>query len=416
MSELDAYRSQGFSVASDATAKVIWPRARKNISVEIVDAMTLAETRESWADLLARADAPNVFMNPALVQAAAQSDSTTQHRTLMAWRLIDGHRQLAGIWAFAIRRPRKSPLPIRVLVSPTCDHCYLATPVVDRDGAEETLDAMLDGIVEDRRLPKILALDMVAADVPTTDALMRVLARRNSPPCVFGQSRRPKLESALDGGAYLANALSASTRKKLRQHRRKLADKGALTFEIASTADAVSRALEKFLAMEAAGWKGRQGTALLDNTADAAFARGAVNALAEAGCASIHSLYLDGRPVSMQVVMRSDAASFTWKTTYDEAYQEFSPGMLLLEDYTAAFLQDKSIAFVDSCSFDDGGFMSAWTERQAVADLWIDARRGGSLMFRIMCGLQQRHRKARDVVKNLYLAWQKSNWSKSRKR
>ena len=63
--------------------------------------------------------------------------------------------------------------------------------------------------------------------------------------------------------------------------------------------------------------------------------------------------------------------------------------MLLLEDYTAAFLQDKSIAFVDSCSFDDSGFMSAWSERQPVADLWIDARRGGSLTFRVLCGLQR---------------------------
>jgi CelD/BcsL family acetyltransferase involved in cellulose biosynthesis len=210
--------------------------------------------------------------------------------------------------------------------------------------------------------------------------------------------------------------VSASTRKKLRQHRRKLAEKGALTSVVVSEPDAVRWALDEFLSMELAGWKGRQGTALLNSNADAAFMRSAVGALADAGGASIHSLYLDTRPVSMQIVVRSGAAAFTWKTTYNEAFQDYSPGMLLLEDYTSAFLQDKSIAFVDSCSFDDSGFMSAWTERQPVVDLWIDTRRGGSPMFRALCLLQQNYREARSTAKRLYLAWRKSNWSKSRKR
>ena len=105
--------------------------------------------------------------------------------------------------------------------------------------------------------------------------------------------------------------------------------------------------------MEASGWKGRQGTALASNETDAAFMRGAIAALAERGCATVHSIHLDGKPVSMQIVVRAGAAAFTWKTAYDEAFHDFSPGMLLLEDYTAAFLADKTIAFVDSCSFDD---------------------------------------------------------------
>jgi CelD/BcsL family acetyltransferase involved in cellulose biosynthesis len=178
----------------------------------------------------------------------------------------------------------------------------------------------------------------------------------------------------------------------------------------------VRQALEEFLAMEASGWKGREGTALLSDGADAAFMRGAVDALADFGCASIHSLYLDGKPVSMQIVGRAGAAAFTWKTAYDETYRDFSPGTLLLEDYTAAFLADESIAFVDSCSFDDSGFMSAWTERQPVADLWFDVRRGGSLSFRVMSAAQQSYRLLRAVAKHAYLAWQKFDWQKPFKR
>jgi hypothetical protein len=82
--------------------------------------------------------------------------------------------------------------------------------------------------------------------------------------------------------------------------------------------------------------------------------------------------------------------------------------MLLFEDYTAAFLADKSIDFVDSCSFDDTGFMSAWQERMEIADLWIDVRRGGSLEFRALSGLQKSYREARAAAKTVYLQWRKS--------
>jgi hypothetical protein len=349
-----------------------------------------------------------VFMDPALVRAAAEIDPSAEHRALLAWKSIDGRRQLVGIWSFGVGHARKSVLPFRILTIPAYVHSYLATPVIDRDCLDDTLHAMLDCIADDPQLPKIIALDAMGTDGPTYEALMRVLAHRGNAPCILEQFRRPKLASDLDAKTYLAEALSASTRKKLRQHRRKLSERGAVTFVVAAEPAAVRQALEEFLAMEAKGWKGQQGTALLNDGADAAFMRGAVGALAELGCASIHSLYLDGKPVSMQIVARSGAAAFTWKTAYDETFRDFSPGMLLLEDYTAAFLADKSIAFVDSCSLDDSGFMSAWRERQPVADLWIDARRGGSLTFRVLSSIQKSYRDLRAAGKSAYVNARKS--------
>jgi CelD/BcsL family acetyltransferase involved in cellulose biosynthesis len=270
---------------------------------------------------------------------------------------------------------------------------------------------MLDALAADSKLPKIAALDAMSVDSLTMEALVRVLAARGSTPCMLEQFHRPKLASELDGKSYLEKALSSSSRKKLRQHRRRLAEKGALTTVIATEPEAVGRALEDFMQMEASGWKGRQGTALLCDAGNAAFMRKAIVRMAELCCASIHALYLDGRPVSMQIVVRAGAAAYTWKTAYDEQFHDFSPGMLLLEDYTTAFLADKSIAYVDSCAHDDSGYMSAWIERQSVADLWIDARRGGSLAFRILSGLQKRYRELRALTKSTYLAlqvWRKS--------
>jgi CelD/BcsL family acetyltransferase involved in cellulose biosynthesis len=403
-------------MAPAVRAGAILQRASQNsaIETEIADAVQLASLRAAWNDLLTRADAPNVFMDPALVAVAAAIEPDARHRALLAWRSAGGQRQLVGVWSVAVGRARRSMLPLRVLTIPPYVHGYLATPVVDRDSLDETIDAMLDCIAADSQMPKIVALDTMGAEGPTYDALMRVLERRGSAACVFEAAQRPKLASTLDGKAYLEKALSSSSRKKIRQHRRKLSEKGALTSVVASEPAAVRAALDQFLTMEASGWKGREGTALLSDEAEAAFMRGAIAALAEHGCASLHSLYLDGKPVSMQIVVRAGAAAFTWKTAYDETLRDFSPGMLLFEDYTTAFLADKSIAFVDSCSYDDSGYMAAWGERQAVADLWIDARRGGSLEFRALSGLQKSYRNARAAAKAAYLTWRESR-SRSRK-
>jgi CelD/BcsL family acetyltransferase involved in cellulose biosynthesis len=372
------------------------------VDVEIADAVRLAAIRPHWNDLLARAAELNVFMDPAVVQAAAEAGSGEHIRTLLAWKTVEGRKSLVGIWAFAVGRPGKSPLPVRVLKAPHHAHGHLATPIIDRTCIGATLEAMLDTLADDARLPKIVALEAMGTEGPIMDALARVLAARNSTPCIFERLHRPKLVAGLDGKSYLEKSLSSGSRKKLRQHRRRLAERGSLSSVIASEPAAVRSAIEEFLTLEASGWKGRQGTALLCDRRDAAFMRAAVVALAELGNASIHALYLDRQPVSMQIIVRCGATAFTWKTAYDEQFQDVSPGMLLLEDYTSALLADASIASVDSCAYDDSSFMSAWTERQPVADLWIDVRRGGSLGFKLLSNLQRNYRSMRATAKDRF--------------
>jgi CelD/BcsL family acetyltransferase involved in cellulose biosynthesis len=413
MSDIQASRTDDIpAAATAATAE----HAKPAITVDIVDAVRLPDLRTPWTDLLSRADTQNVFMDPSLLDVAAATDPSGGQRALLAWKTADGVKRLVGLWGFAVGRPRWSALPIRALIIPAYTHGYLATPVIDCDCLDETIEAMLDAVAADRQLPKIVALDTLGTDGATYDALIRVLARRGTAPRVFEHMQRPRLSSDLDGKAYLEKAVSSSTRKKLRQYRRRLAEQGAVTSTIVTEPDAVRRAVDQFLAIEASGWKGRNGTALQCNDAEAAFMRGAIVALAERGNAAIHAISVDAKPVSMQIVARAGDVAFTWKTAYDEAYQDYSPGMLLLEDYTTAFLADRSIAFVDSCSFDDSGFMSAWTERRPVANVWIDARRGGSAAFQMLGGLQLIYRNVRNTAKSLYHAWKARGLRQPRKR
>ena len=379
------------------------------ISVESAGCDGLGQIEAEWRDLIARAHEPNVFMDPALVRIAGLGLSDERCVTLLAWQSNTHEKRLVGLWAFSVGRLRRSAVPVRVLQAPVAPHAYLATPVVDRAVADSALNAMLDFIVLDRTLPKLIVADPIRTDGPTMQALNRVLDARSSSAFTMTQVQRPILASSLDGKQYFEKAQSSSSRKKLRQHRRRLEETGKLDVTVADAPDAVDAAFDEFLQLEAAGWKGQNATALLSDPADATFARQMIAALAKRGNAAIHSLRRDGRPVSMQIVLRAGSVAFTWKTAYDEALRDFSPGMLLLEDYTKAFLSDRSIAWVDSCAIDDTSYMSAWMERQTIAQVWINARPGRSVRFQALCQVQKSFLRLRSVAKAGYLSW-RAKW------
>ena len=372
---------------------------KSDVFVERASATRLAAVCRPWRDLVARALEPNVFMDPAVLSAAMSVSQGRKIVVLLAWDSAHPNDRLLGVWSFAVGR---ALLPVKVLIAPAVPHAYLAHPVIDAGAADAVLHAMLDVIARSADLPKIIALNAMHSDGATMAALDRVMAQRGAPRHVFATRQRPVLLPGCDGKSYFEAALSASSRKKLRQHRRRLAEQGDLQLRtFAATAD-ILLALDDFLALEAAGWKGRAGDALACSAADAAFARAMLAALAHQRAVTIFGLYLGDKPVSMQIVLRSGAVAYTWKTAYDEAYHDFSPGMLLLEDYTAAFLAENDLARVDSCSFDDSGFMAAWRDRETIADLWLSTGRGASSRFELLALMQAKACSARGHVKSLY--------------
>jgi len=369
------------------------------VSVEVRDGAALNDLDDAWRDLLARADEPNVFMAPRLLRHAAESGLRVV--ALLAWQQSGSERRLVGIWGFSVGRPRHAIMPLAALRAPAAEHAYLATPVIDRDCLDETLNAMFDAIAAAPDLPKAVMLNAMSAEGATAEALTRVLAERGSTFSRLKEAKRPKLVTGGDPNEYLTQSLSSSTRKKLRQYRRRLAERGELKSVVRSAPEDIQKAVDAFLQLEAEGWKGRRGTALLSSPSDAAFARSMLAAFARSGEAFIHALELDGRPVSMQVVLRAGPAAFTWKTAYDEALGDMSPGMLLFEDYTKSFLENGEIASVDSCAYDETSFMAGWQERQAVADMMICAKRGPSAAMLCAGCVNRQYRACRESAKQI---------------
>jgi CelD/BcsL family acetyltransferase involved in cellulose biosynthesis len=363
------------------------------VGVEIADAARFAELRQAWTDLTARAAEPNPFLDPGFVAAAAGEPDARRTPIVLAWQ---GQR-LVGVWAFVQGRPR-SGLPIGILSAPIHPTAADSTPVIDRDLVEPVLAAMVEAIEASPVLPKLVSLRFLNAGGPVMDALGRVMAARRSPSVVLAEAVRPRLTCSLDPKTYFAQAMSGSRRRKLGQLRRRLAGRGALELSVHRGAGPVAAALDRFLALEAAGWKGTIGHSLLRTALG--FTRTAVPALALHDGAEIWELSLDRQEVSMAIILRQSGGAFDWKIAYDERHADCSPGVLLAQDYTTEFLQNPAIAFADSCAADDTGLLGPlWTERHPMADMILDVRAGGSPAFTIWSALERCYRAARSSAK-----------------
>lgn len=354
------------------------------ISVEIATPERFLTIEREWRDLTARALAANVFMEPSVVAAAAHADAVTVH-VLLAWAGKEAGAAicLVGAWAFACRRPSSS-LPFTVLKSPVHGHAGLGIPVLDAGHAADVLSQMLDAIADEPDLPKLIEINSLDEAGGVGPIFAAALARRGARHICLEARRRPQL---IKGEAEAA-PLAPSRERALRQKRRRLGKRGQVTCTEHGELAEVHAALEEFLALEIAGWKGKaieRGHAIRRMPALETFFRTAIGGLAARDLVRIKALRCDGKPVAMQITVRSGSTAFTWKSAYDEDNRDCAPGILLLQDVTAALLADPSVSAVDSCNHRDDGYMAEfWSGRRPVLDMVLDVRRGTTPAFALL--------------------------------
>lgn len=404
-------------IAADAdVARIVLPAAASTgdeypatpeVFGEIADATRFRAVSAQWCMLVSRCAEPNPFMAPAVAEATAVATGMTPH-VLLAWKRAGaGAPELVGAWLLVENRP-SSRLPVRVLACPTNALTFLGTPVLDRTCMVEALAAMLDLVAASAHLPKVLCASDIAADGIVLPALRQALARLGTRPVEIERRARAKLDLSAEPSAAVDPAISRKHRSELRRRRRKLMEHGTLAHVSHRTPAEVGAALQEFLRLEATGWKGQSsqgGRAVLKAAPLAAFATRMIEGLAGDGCAGIDALRLDGRPIALNVWLRSGSGVFGWKMAYDEAYRRWSPGTLLLDDLVQSFAQDATIRFIDSCNRTDATALAhSWSGRRIVVDLIIDVRRGGSWHGRWVAATEYAYRQAKTYGREIYHA------------
>jgi CelD/BcsL family acetyltransferase involved in cellulose biosynthesis len=359
-----------------------------------------------WRELAERALEPNGYYLPSwelAVDTLASGRTGASALVARSYAAPDGARRLIGMMpVISMARAYKIPLPALVSAHP---YGTLCTPPLDRNAARQAVTGLLRAARETRA--RALILREIPLDGATMKTLREVMLQDGLHPRVLQSQLRASLDAAQEPEELLREALGHKKLKELRRQRHRLAEHGVVRFDVARTREQVAAALEIFLRLEASGWKGKRGTALIQDDGDAGFIRRATPALAETGQCEIVTLYAGDTPVAAGIVLRHQDRAFFFKLGIDERFAKFSPGVQLTLELTRHLCADPAIATADSTASADHPMINPiWRGRFAIGDVLIPLRKHdpvvpmiyGAMMLR--SGVRELAKRAVHVIRS----------------
>ena len=247
------------------------------------------------------------------------------------------------------------------------DNSFCGAPLV-RPGFEGAFwSALLDWADREAGTALFLHLTHLDEHGPLYGVLRQIAAGQDRPAAIVHREERAMLASGLTAEAYLEASLSGKKRKELRRQHRRLSEEGELVFDRQIDASGIAHWIEDFLALERAGWKGANGSALACSEANAAMFRETLVGGANEGRLERLSLTLDGKPIAMLVNFLTPPGAFSYKTAFDEDFARFSPGVLLQRE-NLDLLANDAIEWCDSCASANHPMIDHfWREKRSMA-------------------------------------------------
>ncbi len=139
-------------------------------------------------------------------------------------------------------------------------------------------------------------------------------------------------------------ARGKNLRQNMRKQRVKLAAEGTrLTMQVLRDFADMAPAIARYGALESAGWKAQNGTAIHPDNAQGRYYRELLEQASARGEATVYQYLFDDRVVAMNLCLLSQGTLVVLKTTYDESIKTLSPAFLLREEELQKIYRDGEI-------------------------------------------------------------------------
>ena len=319
----------------------------------------------AWDELAANACEINPFYESWILLPALRAQEGVGLHCVLVW---DAER-LIGLFPFE-RKRRFKGLPVAVLTSWRHSAYLLCTPLVRADAAAECLQALLKwaagegAIVEFRYVPADGGFHAALGDA------MRATPGTLMPTAQFFS--RALLRKGANAEAYMEGSMSSGFRRQLRRKERRLAEQTGFATKAVGPGGGLGDEIERFMRLEAAGWKGRDGGAFAANEASLEFGRVVLSEAHRRGRLHMVGIDCGGRPVARRFSLLAGTGSYAFKTAYDEAYSAYSPGVLAELLNLREFHKLDGPQWQDSYTEPDNSTVNRmWKDRRAIRSLAV---------------------------------------------
>ncbi len=311
---------------------------------------------EAWEELARSAREPNPFFEPEFVVPAAERLPEADGTALV---VLEDEAGWTACLPVTVGRSQVGVSSVRGLRT---TYSYLATPLIRAgEPPERVLDLVAAARSETGK--RTFLLERYQADAPIGEALVASIDSGEELEAVCIKAERALLCRRPDG-RYL-DWMSKKHARDLRRRTNRLAEETETepeVLELSSDPDAP----EIFLNLEASGWKGKTGTAMLSTAESSAFFTELCRNFQKQDRLEVLALQAGEVVIAMLVNLRSGVGSYSFKIAHDENFAKFSPG-IQLEVGNAKTFHASGSAWMDSCAEPDNEMINRlWPERRAL--------------------------------------------------
>ena len=345
------------------------PPSADVVVLETADA--LAPFRDAIEALTADSnDTNSQYEFYSLAAAMEHLDGGADVRVALLWSdegVADG-RELVGMVPYRITYGYFGlPLPVWRVWHHL--HSYICTPLLKRGRENQALQRFMS--FADHAGAAMIEFPMFEVSSAFDRALCEIESQQRRQLVETERHERAFLKPEVTEDAYLATHIRKKKRKEFNRLWNRLLDLGELRIAIHENVD-VRYWTDRFLRLEASGWKGKRGTALKADTEQSAYFEKICRGAAERGKLHCSELTLDGKPLAMLTSFRASDGLYTFKIAFDERYSRYSPGALLMLKLIGEVQRDERIVWADSCAIPNHPMIDQiWAERREMRSVIV---------------------------------------------
>lgn len=323
----------------------------------------------AWEQFDRASGADNIFYQSWFLRPSLQQfdrDQKVQLFTLWDGPVSDG--ELIGLMPM-LQQHYYGRWPMKYISNWQHPNLFLSNPNI-RAGHEVAFwQILLDELDQSRDSGLFLHLYGIAADRIDHAVLRNQALLQKRHVAIVTDERRAIMQTTRDTDDYYTRTLRSKKRKELRRLRNRLEDVGQVELVQGCDAAGIDRWIDDFLALESAGWKGGQGSALDDSGNTRQFFEDIVRNAYKRGQVALTSLLFESSPIAMLITFIAGGQGYAFKTCFDESFAKFSPGMLLQVE-NLDMLHRLDLSTLDSCAAEGHPMIdSLWGERRHVQRL-----------------------------------------------
>ena len=294
------------------------------------------------------------------------------------------------LFALPIKKKRSIPVLSTNWITPLT---VIGEPHLDREFPEAALTVFVN------HLTHPLLLQSVAVNGP----FWNCLARQDAHLSVLNIWQRAALWPSGTYETWFDSNIGPKRRKEYRRLTNRLSEMGRFEISSLATGRDCRPWVTELLALEAAGWKGKRGTAIAANPALQSALMESCQLLGAAGKLRFWKLALNGKPIAiMHAIVEGDQA-WLGKIAYDENYAKFSPGVLLILYATEKLFAETGFTQVDSCAIPGHPMIeNIWRDRVEMADVMIAPKSISARRFALTVATEKLRRSVRGFVRDTY--------------